>query len=76
MEGLQGLLTDDQKKAREEALKAGKKRREVLESLKLTDEQKEKVRGRRQGGGAPSSGKRWRRSGTCSPRSRRRSSRS
>ncbi len=40
---LQGLLTDDQKKAREEALKAGKKRREVLESLKLTDEQKVKV---------------------------------
>jgi Spy/CpxP family protein refolding chaperone len=40
---LQGLLTDDQKKAREEALKAGKKRREVLESLKMTDEQKVKV---------------------------------
>jgi Spy/CpxP family protein refolding chaperone len=40
---LQGLLTDDQKKARQEALRAGKKRREVLESLKLTDEQKEKV---------------------------------
>jgi Spy/CpxP family protein refolding chaperone len=40
---LQGLLSDDQKKAREEALAAGKKRREVLQSLKLTDEQKEKV---------------------------------
>jgi Spy/CpxP family protein refolding chaperone len=40
---LQGLLTDEQKKAREEALKAGKKRREVLEAMKLTDEQKEKV---------------------------------
>jgi Spy/CpxP family protein refolding chaperone len=43
MTQLQGLLTDDQKKARQEALTAGKKRREVLESLKLTDEQKEKV---------------------------------
>jgi Spy/CpxP family protein refolding chaperone len=40
---LEGLLSDDQKKARQDALKAGKKRREVLESLKLTDEQKEKV---------------------------------
>src|SRR5262249_28497656 len=40
---LEGLLTDDQKKAREEGLKAGKKRKEILESFKLTDEQKEKV---------------------------------
>jgi Spy/CpxP family protein refolding chaperone len=40
---LQGLLTDDQKEAREKALKAGKKRREVLKALKLTDDQKEKV---------------------------------
>jgi Spy/CpxP family protein refolding chaperone len=40
---LQGLLTDEQRKAREEALRAGKRRREVLEALKLTDEQKEKV---------------------------------
>jgi Spy/CpxP family protein refolding chaperone len=40
---LQGLLSDDQKKARQEALAAGKKRREVLEALKLSDEQKEKV---------------------------------
>jgi Spy/CpxP family protein refolding chaperone len=40
---LQGVLSDDQKKARQEALQAGKKRREVLESLKLTDEQKAKV---------------------------------
>jgi len=40
---LQGLLTDDQKKARQEALRAGKKRREVVEALKLTDEQKTKV---------------------------------
>jgi Spy/CpxP family protein refolding chaperone len=41
---LQGLLTDDQKKARQEALRAGKRRREVLEALNLTDEQKQKVR--------------------------------
>jgi len=43
MKELQGLLTDDQKKARADALKAGKKRREVLEAIKLTDDQKEKV---------------------------------
>jgi len=43
MEGLRGILTDEQKKAREEALKAGKKRSEVLASLNLTDEQKEKM---------------------------------
>ena len=40
---LEGLLSDDQKKAREEGLKAGKKRKEILESLKLTDDQKQKV---------------------------------
>jgi len=40
---LQGLLSDDQKKAREEALKAGKKRREVLQALNLTGDQKDKV---------------------------------
>ena len=40
---LQGLLTDDQNKARQEALRAAKRRREVLEALKLTDEQKQKV---------------------------------
>jgi Spy/CpxP family protein refolding chaperone len=40
---LHGLLTDEQKKAREEALRAGKSRREVLTSLNLTNEQKEKV---------------------------------
>jgi len=40
---MQGILTDDQKKAREQALTAGKKRREVLESLKLSDDQKVKV---------------------------------
>jgi Spy/CpxP family protein refolding chaperone len=43
MKELEGLLTDDQKKAREEGLKAGMKRKEVLASLKLTDEQKTKV---------------------------------
>jgi Spy/CpxP family protein refolding chaperone len=40
---LDGLLSDDQKKARREALAAGKKRREVLQAINLTDEQKEKV---------------------------------
>jgi Spy/CpxP family protein refolding chaperone len=43
MQELGGILTDEQKKTREAALKAGQKRREVLEALKLTDEQKEKV---------------------------------
>jgi Spy/CpxP family protein refolding chaperone len=43
MEGMRGLLTDDQKKAREEALEAGKNRREVIAALNLTDEQKGKV---------------------------------
>jgi Spy/CpxP family protein refolding chaperone len=43
MEGLGGILTDAQKKTRQEALNAGKSRREILEGLKLTDQQKEKV---------------------------------
>jgi Spy/CpxP family protein refolding chaperone len=43
MEGLRGLLTPEQRKAREEALSSGKKHREVLASLNLTPEQKEKV---------------------------------
>jgi Spy/CpxP family protein refolding chaperone len=43
LKDLDGLLSDDQKKARREALTAGKKRREVLASLNLTDEQKAKV---------------------------------
>ena len=43
LEGLRGLLTDDQRKAREEGLRAGKKRREIIASLNLTGEQKEKV---------------------------------
>jgi Spy/CpxP family protein refolding chaperone len=43
MEGFRGLLSDEQKKAREEALKADKPRKEVLEALKLTGAQKDKV---------------------------------
>jgi Spy/CpxP family protein refolding chaperone len=43
LEGLRGLLTEEQRKAREEALTAGKNRREVLAALNLRDEQKEKV---------------------------------
>jgi Spy/CpxP family protein refolding chaperone len=43
MEGLTGTLTDAQKKAREEALTAGKPRKEVLEAMKVTDQQREKV---------------------------------
>jgi Spy/CpxP family protein refolding chaperone len=38
-----GVLTDDQKKNREDALKAGKKRSEVRESLGLSADQKEKL---------------------------------
>jgi Spy/CpxP family protein refolding chaperone len=40
---LVGVLTDDQKKMREDALKAGKKRSEIRESLSLSAEQKEKL---------------------------------
>jgi Spy/CpxP family protein refolding chaperone len=43
MKELTGLLTDEQKKAREDGLKAGKSRREIRESLNLNDEQKTKV---------------------------------
>jgi Spy/CpxP family protein refolding chaperone len=43
LESLKGTLTDDQRKAREEALTAGKTRKEVIAALKLTDDQKEKV---------------------------------
>src|SRR5262249_14472112 len=43
MKSLEGLLTAEQKESREEGLKAGKKRREILASLKFTDDQKEKV---------------------------------
>ena len=45
MEGLRGTLTEDQRRAREQALQSGKKHREVLASLNLTDAQKEKVLG-------------------------------
>jgi Spy/CpxP family protein refolding chaperone len=43
LEGFHGILNADQTKARQEGLKAGKKRREVLESLNLTADQKEKA---------------------------------
>ena len=43
MKQLEGLLSDDQKKAREQGLKDGKKRKEILASLNLTDDQKAKV---------------------------------
>src|SRR5262249_48867952 len=42
-EGVKGVLNDDQKKAREDSLNAGKKRKEVFGSLNLTDEQKQKI---------------------------------
>jgi len=45
MEGLHGLLSAEQRTAREEGLKAGKKRSEVITSLKLSDDQKTKVEG-------------------------------
>jgi len=43
LESMRGLLTNDQRMTREEALKAGKNRREILAALKLSDEQKEKI---------------------------------
>jgi Spy/CpxP family protein refolding chaperone len=43
MQQLAGLLTGEQKNARLEALKAGMKRGEIIASLRLTGEQKEKV---------------------------------
>ena len=43
LEGLHGTLSAEQKQAREEALRAGKRRREVLAAMKLTDEQKQKA---------------------------------
>jgi Spy/CpxP family protein refolding chaperone len=45
MEGLRGILTEEQRRTREQALLSGKKHREVLASLNLTDAQKEKVLG-------------------------------
>lgn len=43
VEGLKGILSAEQQTLREEGLKAGKKRKEILASLNLTGEQKEKV---------------------------------
>ena len=43
LEGLHGTLSAEQKQAREEALRAGKRRKEVLAAMKLTDEQKQKA---------------------------------
>jgi Spy/CpxP family protein refolding chaperone len=43
MAGLRGLLNEEQRKEREQALQSGKKHREILESLGLDDAQKEKV---------------------------------
>ena len=43
MEGLHGTLTEQQRAARAEALRAGKNHREVLAALHLTGAQKEKV---------------------------------
>jgi Spy/CpxP family protein refolding chaperone len=42
---LQGLLTDEQKKAREEAITAGKSRSEILAALNLSSDQKAKLDG-------------------------------
>ena len=43
MDGLKGVLTSEQKTAREEGLKEGKTRREIMTSLNLNAEQKEKA---------------------------------
>jgi Spy/CpxP family protein refolding chaperone len=43
LQGLRGTLTEEQQEARQQALQSGKKHREVLASLNLTDAQKEKV---------------------------------
>jgi Spy/CpxP family protein refolding chaperone len=43
MEGLRGILTDDQRRTREQALQSGKKHAEVVAALNLTDAQKQKV---------------------------------
>ncbi len=43
LQGLKGILTPEQAKLREDGLKAGKPRSQVIASLKLTDEQKAKV---------------------------------
>jgi Spy/CpxP family protein refolding chaperone len=43
MQKCSGILSEDQKRAREEALKAGKSHREVRQEINLTGEQKEKL---------------------------------
>jgi Spy/CpxP family protein refolding chaperone len=43
MQQMDGLLTAAQKQAREDALKAGKSHREILQALKLNDDQRQKV---------------------------------
>jgi Spy/CpxP family protein refolding chaperone len=43
MQRWQGVLTDQQKQAREEAWKAGKSFHDVMQSLNLSDEQKQKL---------------------------------
>jgi Spy/CpxP family protein refolding chaperone len=43
LEGLKGTLSEEQKNARDEALKAGKRHAEIISALNLTAEQKEKV---------------------------------
>src|SRR5262245_11521472 len=43
LEGLRGILTEDQRKTRDDALQSGKKHREVLTSMNLTEAQKQKV---------------------------------
>src|SRR5262249_11121000 len=43
MEALKGLLSDQQRRAREQSLAAGKTRKEVLMSLNLTPDQQQKV---------------------------------
>jgi Spy/CpxP family protein refolding chaperone len=43
LEGLNGVLSEAQRAARDEGLKAGKKHREVVATLNLTAEQKQKV---------------------------------
>jgi Spy/CpxP family protein refolding chaperone len=43
MEGMKGILTDDQRAARKEGLKAGNSRRELMAALNLSDAQKEKL---------------------------------
>lgn len=43
MKGMEGVLSEEQRNARVKSLEAGMKRREVIASLKLTGDQKEKL---------------------------------